>query len=56
MENKRALKTKVLYQRTTATIISRCFAGGEWLYGLRLKSGRLVDYIPASMLRDVPAE
>lgn len=31
-------------------IVSRCYSGGEWLYGVRLKSGKVVDYVPHRML------
>lgn len=49
------LGATVVYSGRTVKIVSRCYVGGEWLYGLRFKSGRLVDYIPHSSLKPVTA-
>lgn len=47
------LLTKVTYRGRLATIVSRCYVSGEWLYGLRFPSGKIIDYIPGSKLKVV---
>jgi len=45
-----ALSATVTYAGRPAVIASRCWVGGEWLYGLRLPSGEVVNYVPERMV------
>jgi hypothetical protein len=45
------LNATAMYRGRPVTVISRVYVGGEWLYGLRLANGRVVDYIPGRSLK-----
>lgn len=53
MDAKFKLGVTALWHKRPVTIVSRCFAGGEWLYGIRLSRGRIIDYIPERLLSEV---
>lgn len=44
------LQATVVYSGQHATIVSRCYVGGEWLFGLRLRNGELVHYVPERLV------
>jgi len=44
------LNTIVKFRGRPVTIVSRCYVAPDWLYGVRFKSGKVVDYIPGRML------
>lgn len=44
------LDSTVTYRGRPVTVVSRLCVSGEWLYGIRLRSGRVLDYVPARML------
>lgn len=45
------LSTPCTYRGKPAIIVSRCFVGREWLYGVRLvRSNKIINYVPGRML------
>jgi hypothetical protein len=51
MEHEHELGASAKYRGRPVTIVSRVWVNGGWLYGLRLASGHVVDYIPARLVR-----
>ena len=44
------LGDSVMWAGRRVTIVSRCFAGGQWLYGIRLPRGKVINYVPHRLL------
>ena len=54
MVTKYDLGITVLWAGRRVVIVSRCYAGGEWLYGIRLPRGKVIDYVPSRLLAEIP--
>lgn len=44
------LQAVVNYRKRPATVVGRCYVSNEWLYDLRLPSGKIVQYVPERMV------